>query len=132
MLHKIPLSCSLNLVQYSNLIFLIIYDNILVSRGENGERTPKAGMGKQQKQSQKNVKNLLTNRTLYDIMCIQGKGNAKMIGCADTNVNNGKRKLPKKVLDKSPNLCYNKYVPKGTKSNMGCDLPQEGVVSYGY
>jgi hypothetical protein len=67
-----------------------------MSRGENRERTPKAGTGKQQKQSQKNVKNLLTNYTLYDIMCIQGKGNAKAVGCADTNVDNGKQKLPKK------------------------------------
>ena len=51
-------------------------------------------------------------------MCIQGKGNAKAVGCADTNVDNGKQKLPKKVLDKSPNLCYNEYVPKrNEKSN---------------
>jgi hypothetical protein len=50
-------------------------------------------------------------------MCIQGKGNAKAVGCADTNVDNGKRKLPKKVLDKSPNLCYNKYVPKRNKKS---------------
>lgn len=51
-------------------------------------------------------------------MCIQGKGNVKAVGCADTNVDNGKQKLPKKVLDKSPNLCYNKYVPKGTKNQI--------------
>ena len=51
-------------------------------------------------------------------MCIQGKGNAKAVGCADTNVDNGKQKLPKKVLDKSPNLCYNKYVPRGTKNQI--------------
>ena len=51
-------------------------------------------------------------------MCIQGKGNAKAVGCADTNVDNGKQELPKKVLDKSPNLCYNKYVPRGTKNQI--------------
>ena len=80
-LHKISLSFSQNLVQYSNLIFLIIYDNILVSRGERNK-----------------------NRKV-----IQWTLSKKI----------------KKPLDKRHKMCYNKYVPKGTKSKMGCDLPQE-------
>ena len=64
-------------------------------------------------------------------MCIQGKGNAKAVGCADTNVDNGKQKLPKKVLDKTPNLCYNKYVPKRNEKIKGCDQRKKVGSCYG-
>ena len=56
-------------------------------------------------------------------MCIQGKGAVKAVGCADTNVDNGKQKLPKKHLTNPPTCAIISMFLRERNQVLGHDLP---------
>lgn len=57
------------------------------------------------KRIKKIIENLLTNYTLYDIMCIQGKGAVKVIGSNGYQVDNGGTEIPLKKSLTNPPTC---------------------------